>query len=382
MDRIRLEDHLKRMVDEYGIPGVDCSVYREHEEIFRFCTGYSDKEEKRLLRTDDLYIIFSMSKMLTVTGALQLLEKGKYAMHDPVSKYLPEFEKMKLDVKPPYNDEYNLECNKNGFAKSPMLIRHLFTMTSGMSYDLGDKAIQTAIAEGKKTTRELVGAMADMPLGFEPGTRFRYSLSHDVLGALIEVWSGQSFGEYMRENVFEPIGMKETFFGMPKDEARLSRLTQRYLRTPDGKVEKQPLECRFMLADVYECGGAGLISRVDDYALFLDALANGGVAKNGNRVLSPSTVELMGMNHLSERQIADLGRTGYGYGLGVRSHVDKIKSGSLPPLGEFGWDGAAGGMSLVDTKNKLSMTYFQEMHGWELRWQYELRNVLYSCLEL
>lgn len=377
----RLEEHLNRMMRDYGIPGVDCSVYREHEEIFRFCGGYADIEAKRELKKDDLYIIFSMSKMLTVTGALQLLEKGRYAMHDPLSKYLPEFEKMKLEVLPPYNDAYNTECAKNGYVKTPILIRHLFTMTSGMSYDIAHEAVKKAIAQGRTSTRELVGAMAEIPLGFEPGTRFRYSLSHDVLGALIEVWSGQSFGDYMRENVFEPLGMKETFFGIPKDE-RLSRVTERYLRSPDGKVEKQPLECRFILTDGYECGGAGLISRVDDYALFLDALANGGVAKNGNRILSPSTVELMGMNHLSERQIADLGRAGYGYGLGVRSHVDKIKSGSISPIGEFGWDGAAGSMSLVDTKNKLSMTYFQEMHGWELRWQYELRNVLYSCLEL
>lgn len=382
MDLTRLKKHIDRMIDEYKIPGIDCSVYREHEEIFRYCTGYSDLEEKKELKKDDLYIIFSMSKMLTVTGALQLLEKGKYAMHDPVSKYLPEFEKMKLNVLPPYNDQYNLECGKSGEAKAPILIRHLFTMTSGMSYDLGDEAIQKALADGKKTTRELVRAMADMPLSFEPGTRFRYSLSHDVLGALIEIWSGQSFGEYMKENVFGPLGMKETFFGIPKNADQLSRVTQRYLRTADGNVERQPLECRFILTDEYECGGAGIISNVDDYALFLDALANGGVAKNGNRILSPSTVELMGMNHLSEKQISDLGRTGYGYGLGVRSHVDKIKSGSLSPIGEFGWDGAAGGFSLVDTKNKLSVTYFQEMHGWELKWQYELRNVLYSCLEL
>jgi len=137
-----------------------------------------------------------------------------------------------------------------------------------------------------------------------------------------------------------------------------------------------------MLTEEYECGGAGIVSRVDDYKIFLDALANGGVAANGYRLLSPSTVELMGMNHSSERQVMDLNRAGYGYGLGVRSHIDKIKSGSISPIGEFGWDGAAGGFSLVDTKNKLSMTYFQEMHGWELRWQYEMRNVLYSCLEL
>ena len=377
-----LKNHLDRMVAEYNIPGVDCSVYKEHKEIFRYCTGYADIEEKRLLKQDDLYIIFSMSKMLTVTGALQLLEKGKYAMHDPVSKYLPEFEKMKLDVLPPYNDEYNVECGKSGYAKAPILVRHLFTMTSGMSYNLADEAIQKALSEGKKTTRELVGAMAGMPLGFEPGTRFRYSLSHDVLGALIEVWSGQKFSDYMRENVFAPLGMKETFFGLPKDSERKSRITSRYQRTPEGKLEKQPYGCRYILTDEYECGGAGLVSRVDDYAIFLDALANGGMAANGYRLLSPSTVELMGMNHLSERQVMDLGRAGYGYGLGVRSHIDKTKSGSLSPIGEFGWDGAAGAFSLVDTKNKLSMAYFQEMHGWELRWQYELRNVLYSCLEL
>jgi CubicO group peptidase (beta-lactamase class C family) len=178
--------------------------------------------------------------------------------------------------------------------------------------------------------------------------------------------------------------MKDTFFGVPKDPERISRMMSRYCLSDSGELEKMPLECKFNFTEEYESGGAGLTSSAEDYALLVDALANGGVGKSGNRILSSHTVQLMGMNQVEGQVYEDFNelRPGYGYGLGVRTHMDKKISGTLSPIGEFGWDGAAGGFSLVDTKNKLSLTHFQEMHGWELRWQYEMRNILYSCLEL
>ena len=197
---------MEELVQKYNTPGVDCMVYKDHEVIFRYFTGMSDIENNKKMEGNELYLIFSMTKMLTCTAALQLFEKGKYLMTDQLSKYLPEFGKMKIST-----DEINMEdaakittgggfgeivkTDRAGYAKKQITIKDLFTMGAGLDYELNDDAITSAINEGKTSTRELVGAMSEKSLGFEPGTRFRYSLCHDVLGALIEVWSGDKLGE-------------------------------------------------------------------------------------------------------------------------------------------------------------------------------------------
>ena len=158
----------------------------------------------------------------------------------------------------------------------------------------------------------------------------------------------------------------------------------RYSADDECGVKRVPLECVFNFTDEYESGGAGLTSCVEDYSKLLDALANGGVGKNGNRILSSRTIELLGMNQIKGQVLDDFNelRPGYGYGLGVRTHINKALSGTLSPIGEFGWDGAAGGFSMVDTVNKLSLTYFQHSHKWNVKMQTEMRNALYKCLEL
>lgn len=390
----RLKDYMDRLVSEYNVPGVDCIVCKDHEEIFRYFAGVSDMASGKKTNGNELYFIFSMTKIITCTCALQLLEKGVYTLNDPVSMYLPEFEKMRI-ARDEYNDN-NAEKiatgkmagesgqkDSDGYAKTPITIRHLFTMGAGLDYDINSEYIKKALSEGKKTTRELIGAISKTVLGFEPGTRFRYSLCHDVLGALIEVWSGMSFGEYVKKNIVEPLGMKDTFFGLPKDEQNLSRMATRYIYGKDRKPELKTLECLYNFSDEYESGGAGLVSNTHDYSLFLDALACGGVGKTGKRILSKASIELMKTNHLNEKQLEDFSqlREGYGYGLGVRTHIDKSQSGSLSPIGEFGWDGAAGAFAMVDTENKLSLTYFQHIHGWDKRIQTEMRNILYGIVD-
>ncbi len=394
MDFTLLKETLDSMIEKRNVPGVDCIVYKEHEEIFRYFAGCSNRETKKPMNGQELYIIFSMTKMLTCTCALQLFEQGKFSMDDPVSKYIKEFETMEISEEELYVDNAakvssgasageEVKAKAVGIAKNPITIRHLFTMSAGLNYDLKSPCIVKALEEGKKTTGELVRAMGGMVLSFEPGTRFRYSLCHDVLGHLIEIWSGKKFGDYMKENVLKPLGMNDTFFGVPKDEERRSRLAKKYRY--DGMEVPILSEdiCIYNFTDDYESGGAGLISCPSDYAVFLDALANGGVAKNGHRILSTSSVELMRTNQLTGQRSKDFYnvRKGYGYGLGVRTHIDPEVSGSLSPVGEFGWDGAAGAFSMVDPKNKLSLTYFQEVMGWDLAIQNEIRNALYKCLE-
>lgn len=393
MDFTNLKNYMNRLVNEYHTPGVDCIVYKDHEIIFRYYAGMKDIENNKEMTGNELYLIFSMTKMLTCTAALQLFEQGKYKLDDPISKYLPEFKKMKISY-----DEIDSESaskvttgstigedskkTESGYAQNKITVKHLFTMGAGLDYALYDEPIMNALNSGKTSTRELVRAMSEKVLGFEPGTRYNYSLCHDVLGALIEIWSGEKLGDYMRKNIFEPLGMKNTFFGVPEDEEKLEKMAARYTYE-NGKPKRLNLECAYNLSKEYQSGGAGLTSCTEDYALFLDAFACGGIGKNGNRILMHETVNLIKTNHLQGRQCEDFNqlRPGYGYGLGVRTHINKEESKSLSPLGEFGWDGAAGAFSMVDTENKLSLTYFQHIHDWDLKIQTEMRNVLYSCID-
>ena len=393
MDFTNLKNFRDRAVSEFHSPGVDCIVYKEHEEVFRYFTGKRDIENNIPMDGNELFFIFSMTKILTCTCALQLLEKGKYLLSDPVSMYLPEFEKMKITSDVLDNEIARkieageviggaVEVKNDGYAKNQITIRDLFTMTAGLDYDLESESIKKALSEGRTSTRELVRAISETVLGFEPGTRFRYSLCHDVLGALIEVWSGQKFGEYMKENIFDKLGMKDTSFGKPKDEKRLSRMPARYIYNEKRMPERLSLDCEYNLSEEYESGGAGLVSSTEDYILFLDALANGGVGKTGERILSESSIELMRTNHLSGEALADFDdwQTGYGYGLGVRTHINPEKSGLLTPIGEFGWGGAAGAFALADPENKLSLAFFEHIHGETPRLRSCLRNALYGCL--
>lgn len=388
-----LKSYMDRLVEEYHVPGLDCIVYKNHEMLFRYYTGMRDLESRKPMTGSELFIIFSMTKMLTCTCALQLLEKGKYAMNDPVSRYLPEFEKMKVS-NTDFDDltgekvlsgaitEETVQSDSVHYANNPITIKDLFTMGAGLDYNRKAPGIVRALKEGKTSTRELVSALSETVLGFEPGTRFHYSLCHDVLGALIEVWSGKRFGAYMKENVLDPLGMKNTFFWNPQKNRQFDKMAARYTYNENRMPERLPLECVFLLSDQYESGGAGLVSTAEDYAVFLDALANHGTAKNGYQLLAPATVALMGTNHLTGKQLEDFDKLipGYGYGLGVRTHMDKTRSGSLSPVGEFGWDGAAGGFSMVDPKNGISLTYFQQIHRWDRRIQTEMRNALYADL--
>jgi len=395
MDFTKLKKCMDKFIQEYNTPGLDCIVYQDHKMVFRYFAGMSDIENNKKMDGNELYLIFSMTKMLTCTAALQLYEQGKYQMSDAVSKYMPEFCKMRIS-----NEELDfgnaakittgglmgesVEIKQDGYAKNQITVKDLFTMSAGLDYVLTDDAITNALSEGKRSTREIVGAMAQKTLGFEPGTRFRYSLCHDVLGALIEIWSGQRLGEYMKKNIFEPLNMQNTFFGVPVDDAQLDTMAARYTYDENGKPKRLPLECVYNFSGIYESGGAGLTSCTEDYSVFLDALACGGVAGNGNVILSGETVELMRTNHLKGKQCDDFAclKPGYGYGLGVRTHMDKTISGSLSPIGEFGWDGAAGAFSMVDMDNKLSFTYFQHIHNWDIKIQNEMLNALYECIDL
>lgn len=359
------------LLEEYKIPGFDCVVYKKHKPIFRYYAGFRDVENGIKIDGSELYLVFSMTKMLTCASALQFFERGAFSMEDELSRYLPEFGRMKILT------------NDFGYAKNPIRIVDLFTMSAGLDYNIREDCIKKTLEDGRTGTLDVVRAMSGKSLCFEPGTRFKYSLCHDVLGALIEVWSGQKLGDYMEEHIFRPLGMSDTFFGVLQNGRSADRFAVRYDRDEDGNLLRIPLKNAYNVSADYQSGGAGLVSRTDDYAVFLDALACGGIGWNGNRILNEDTIVLWKTNHLDGLALEDFHklRKGYGYGLGVRTHMEPDVSGSLSPVGEFGWDGAAGAFSMVDTENELSFTYFQHCHNWDVEMQSKMRNALYMSLK-
>ncbi len=353
-------DSLTKYLDslaERGIPSFDCAIRKDHKEIYRHMGGYADAAKTEPIRADQRYLMFSMTKIQTMTAILQLVEQGKMSLDDPVSRYLPSF--AELTVLEKDGDETKIVP-----ADRPLLVRHLVSMQSGLDYDLHRAGVEQVLAEkgAAATTRELVDAMPKTPLLFQPGTHFLYSLSHDVAAAIVEVVSGMSFGEYLRKYIWEPLGIRDTAFAKPMN-CGVERLAQQYW-CPDGDITRiQTMEpsCDYQLSGAYESGGAGLMSCTEDYALLADALACGGIGANGARILRPETVETIKQNLLGPDSRADMfrtmGRPGYGYGCGMQVLLEPEKAGTDAPAGVFGWDGAAGSCAIMDTANSISLVF-------------------------
>lgn len=371
---------LEQLIDsmpQRGIPTCDLAVTIDGEQVFRRAAGFSDEQKTKPVSPDDLYWIFSASKLITCTAAMQLIEQGKLSLDDPVSRYLPAFGE--LTVRNP--DQTISPC------RTPMTILHLFTMTGGMTYDLDHPAVREAAAVPGAGTLEIVSAMARMPLRFEPGTHYRYSLCHDVLGAVVEVVSGMRLSDYLKTHIFEPLGMTDTGFHPTPEQ--ISRICASYrYDSGTGTSRLIPSDNEDQLTPRYDSGGGGLFSSVDDYMRFVSALACGGAAKNGARLLQPESIAQMEVNRLCPAALRDFVTTrlyGYGWGLCGRVHMNPVYSLSLSPVGEFGWDGAAGAFAMIDRKNRLALYFAMHVRGCSYAYHVLhplIRNLVYEGLGL
>ena len=366
---------LDSLSGSFGIPGCDCIVTIDGSVAYRHSAGYQDEETKMPVSASDTYWIYSATKLFTCTAALQLMEQGKLGLDDPVSRYLPEFGA--LTVREPDGTIHP--------AKEILTIRHLVTMTGGLDYDLTRPALQRALTAGAVSTRDVVASLAEDPLQFEPGSHFLYSLCHDVLGAVIEQVSGMPLADYIKRNITDPLGMVDTTFH--PTASQLDRMATQYAHL-DEKGTHRPIGQgnQFRFTESYDSGGAGLLSTVDDYIRLATALALGGISSDGVRILSDDSVNLMKTDALSGMQRCDYlirspAAKGYSYGLGVRTLVEDLGNGV--PLGEFGWDGAAGAYVLIDTNNRLALFYAQQVCNSRISYQEihpSLRDTLYRCL--
>ena len=353
--------------EHIDVPGNALIVCKDGAPIFRHFAGDATP--------DTLFRVYSMTKVSTVTAALQLMEQGLFTMDDPLSLYLPEYADMKV---------WNAAAGKAVPAERPIRVRDLFCMSAGVTYGGSDNEparetsrIREALAKEQPaasyTTREFVRRLAQAPLLFEPGTHWNYSLCHDILGALIEVLSGQSFGEYLHDHIFSPLGMEHTFFRCPEDRRGL-------IATYDGGRSDDSYGPQAR----YESGGGGLLSTADDYMKLAVALTLGGTSPSGVRVLGRKTIDLMRMDQLSPVQKADFNwryLTGYSYGLGVRTLIDPAKAGIPGSVGEFGWCGVLGTWMLMDPAERLSVIYMhQRTPNLEEYVQTHLRAMIYGML--
>lgn len=389
MDFSYLKEFMDRLTVD-TVPGNSIVVYHKSKEVFRYSSGYSDVEEKIPMTGDELLNIYSCTKPATVTAALQLYEKGYFLLDDPLYEFMPEFKEM-------YVKDENGEVTK---AKTPITMRHLFTMTSGFTYEKYSPSMQQAVIDtkGKMPTVQALRYLAKEPLAFEPGTHWKYSLSHDVLAAVVEIISGTRFQDYVKQNVFAPMGVEDIYFHNTDDT--LSRTASQYMFKTDEEIEiskgqisstgkegyweKQSKDNDLLYGPEYDSGGAGIIVSVPEYAKFASCLANGGIAPNGEQILSGGTIELLRTNQLNETMLKDFNWSqlaGYGYGLGVRTMIDRSVAGFNGPVSEFGWGGAAGATLSADPDSGFAYFYAHHMLiPKEEYYQPRLRNVAYACL--
>ena len=377
----RLKDFLDYYLPMLGVPGSDTVIYKDHEEIFRHTTGFDNLKYRTPMRKDALHHVYSCTKIATCVAALQLIERGEILINDPVHVYFPEYKNLQI-ARRTADGKVKLEK-----ARTSMLIRHLFTMTSGMDYSIRRASIDRIKkqTDGRCPTLDLVRAFPEDPIVCDPGERYVYGLSHDVLGGIVELISGMKLGDYMKKNIFEPLGMKDTTFEI--GQHNYERIASQYEYDSVGRCAIEVLKDSNIMrfGSEYQSGGAGLLSTVDDFILLTDALANGGVGKNGARILCRASVELLNSSCLTPEQqpYFEIGaqNIGYDYCLGVRSMRDPAKAGSLVPKGAFGWDGKKMCLSVSDPQNHIAIFHAEEIDGMNSILIPRLLNVIYSCFD-
>jgi len=367
-DRLeRIATVVQRDIDDKRIAGAVTLVVRHGKVAWFKAQGMSDREAGKPMPTDAMFRICSMSKPITSVAVMMLYEQGKFLLDDPVSKYLPEFKSPKVLVKPAQGEPYTIP------ATHEITIRDLLRHTSGITYqwnpDLGPMYEKNDVASGllqyDGTIGDSVKHLAALPLLFNPGDRFEYSLGVDVLGRFVEVVSGKPFDEFLRTQVFDPLGMKDTYFFPP--ENKLGRLATAYTYYPDKGLNRFPdtpiREGPFVYSADYPSrgakklfsGGAGLVSTAMDYARFSEMMLEDG--KLGNvRLLSRKSVELMTHDQVGKIS-PDMG-FGLGFGVdGVKAPLSELGS-----VGAYNWGGFFYTAFSIDPKEQMIVVFMAQLH--------------------
>ncbi len=360
----KLSDGMQDYINRGVVPGVVTLIYRQGHVVHADVLGLRDREAGTALSRDTIFRIYSMTKPVVSVATMVLVEEGKVRLSDPVTRWLPEFEKLRV-LKDPAGP-----LNRTVALTTPITVRDLLTHTAGLAYSftatgpLHDAIVASELggANTNIAPDEFMRRLGALPLRHQPGTRWHYSLASDVLGVLVARASGQPLGEFLRERIFDPLGMDDTGFFVP--EEKLARLAVNYLRdgeTGELKVFDHPSKSTFAAEPpVFESGGGGLVSTADDYMRFARMLLQRGEL-DGVRVLSRKSVERMTADSLTEqeRTLRELppaferAYRGQSFGLGVRVLSELGLTASISSEGTHGWGGAAGTWYFVDPTEDL-----------------------------
>jgi CubicO group peptidase (beta-lactamase class C family) len=361
----RLSALTKRYVDEGRIAGAVTLVARGGRLAHLEAAGQADREAGVAMKTDTIFRIASMSKAVTSVAAMMLVEEGRLGLSDPVSRYVPSFKKTTVFVQAPAGAVAGTPVSVVP-AKREVSVRDLLTHTSGISYGWGAAEPQYKaanvlgwyFADKAEPIAATIERLAGLPFEAQPGEKYVYGFSTDVLGVVVEKASGLSLDEFFRTRIFAPLGMPDTHFYLPP--LKRSRLAAVY-SAKDGALSRAPDEGTGQGAYVDGSrqsfsGGAGLLSTARDYARFLQALLNGGEL-DGVRILGPKTVELMTSNHVGT--LFNEGRLGFGLGFEVVEHLGR--SARYGSVGEFGWGGAYYTSYWADPEEKLVAVFMSQL---------------------
>lgn len=382
----RLEHLNQQYVDEGKLAGVMTVVARHGKIVHLSAAGTYGVDNDKPLSEDTLFRIYSMTKPVTAVALMMLYEEGAFQLSDPVSKYLPQFKDMKVWKQDHLED-----------AQREITMHHLLTHTSGLSYGAGksevDEAYQEADLLRTKDLDEFIERVANLPLMHEPGERWTYGLSYDVLGAVAEKISGQNYAEFLKARILDPLGMGDTFFYLPDDKK--DRFPTNHVwnfETSELAVfpDDDPLNHSYY-GSMFYAGGHGLVSTIGDYMKFLEMLRNGG-SLNGVRILSPKTIQFMTTNHLpaatslaasggsSTLDIPSVGRkVGFGIGFGIVR--DPAEAGVISSPGTYFWGGHAGTIFWVDPREDLVAIGMLQLIASPWSYRKEMMVATYQAIE-
>lgn len=360
---------IQKEIEEGRLAGASLLVRCRDREVYFNAYGQADMEKKKPMRRDTIIRLFSMTKPITAAAVMILAQRGELDLKDPVSKYLPYFAGQTVWTP----QERVLPVNREN------TITDLLNMTSGIPYpDLSHvpgRRMDTVFKElwerrkrGERVdTQEYLRRIAQIPLCFQPGERWMYGLSADVLGGVVEAVSGMTYGAFLKRELFEPLEMPDTGFFVP--EEKRERFAQIYQWEEEGKrlvpYEDSHLGEYYGEDTSFESGGAGLVSTIDDYSHFTEMMLHKG-EYNGKRILGRKTVEFMTSDRLTREQKSGLNwdsTAGYGYGCLMRILIDQGEAGTIAPLGEYGWDGWTGNYVTMDPEDDMTLIFFMQRCG-------------------
>ena len=399
LDASRLErigEHLERNYIGPGkITGCQISVARHGHLAYFKSFGLMDRERNKPTRDDTIYRIYSMTKPITSVALMTLYEQGYFQLNDPVSRYVPSWKNHRVWISGEGADM------KTEAPHRPVSFRDVLSHTAGLTYGGGlpgvgiqhpidriYRELKIRSVGGADTMQEFMDKLGQVPLRYQPGTAWMYSLATDVCGALVEIISGKPLAQYLQDTIFDPLGMKDTsFFVAPEKQERFAA---NYQRNAAKQLElcDDPATSDFTRNPGFKSGGGGLTGTSADYLRFCEMLRRGGEL-DGHRVLGPRTIALMHMNHLpGGKQLTDLALGGFsetaydgvGFGLGFASTMGEVEAGGLG-AGDYYWGGAASTIFWVDPKEDLSVVFMtQLMPSGTFNFRGQLKSIVYASI--